>query len=65
MAAPDVHVTEGPIERVRDEPIDFRVIGDDIRGHHVVPIYALGVKVYETWVDEQGRKMGRWTWRYL
>jgi len=57
----DRHVEEGPIERVQEEPIGFRVLPyTDV----VVPIYVYGHKVFETWV-ENGQKYGRWTWRYV
>lgn len=57
----EYHVREGPTERVQDEPVSFRVLRD---GQTVVPVYALGHRVYETW-RENGEKYGRWTWRYV
>lgn len=62
--SPVKHVSFGLIEKVREEPVGFRVIGDDYRGHHVIPNYVLGRKRFETWW-ENGKKMGRWTWEYL
>jgi hypothetical protein len=58
----DVHVHKGPFELVQDEPVAFRVLYD---GRTVVPVYAVGRRIYETWRDENGEKFGRWAWRYV
>ena len=60
------HVTRGPIEKVQDEPVGFRMIRGRTgpSGDFVVPVYALGRKVYETWIED-GQKMGRWHWEYV
>jgi hypothetical protein len=54
------HVHEGPIERVRDEPVGWRCIDGE-----AFPIYVYGRRVYETWRTEDGEKWGRWNWRYV
>lgn len=56
-----VTVQYGLIEKVREEPVDFMHLG----GGMVHPVYVYGRKRFEFWRDENGEKVGRWTWEYL
>jgi hypothetical protein len=57
-----VHIERGPIEKMQEEPVAFRVLRD---GMTVVPVWALGCRVYETWRGADGEKYGRWTWELV
>jgi hypothetical protein len=59
-------ISYGPIEKVQEDPVDFRVIQRTIfQRPIVVPVYAFGRKRFETWRDSDGKKWGRWTWEYV
>ena len=59
----DVTVTYGHLEMIPGEFEEYAIpVGIFSRTLKIEQRPVVGHKRFEVWTDEQGRKMGRWTW---